>query len=197
MPSNKSKGSKSGPKSYGLGRRGQNFDVPLPSGNVCLARHVGIDDLIKAGVIDSMDSLTAMVQDLHISRVQTGKAKNNKATGAGDQATPQQVQAFVDLVKDKKRFTELLRVVDAVVCEAVVEPKVWAEEYRQSPIPEGEFYVSDVDLTDRFAIFAASIGQALRGVQALEPFRSVSQQDVADVADVQGVRGPAVDIPSS
>jgi hypothetical protein len=192
MPSNKQV---KGKRSYGLGgSKGAEFEIELPSGNVCLARPLGLSDLISAGVVDSLDSLTAMVNDLHITRVRTGKPRKR------EEVNPEDLATFNALTKDKVKFQKLLDLVDAIVVKALIEPQVFpnlsngeSEKRNGAPIPDNAYRVGDVDMLDKFKIFSEVVGPMMNKAQAMEPFRRVGAEPVADVEHGEVVPGTAVD----
>lgn len=183
-------------KKYGLGQRGgKAFEVDLPSGETCLMRKIGPDDLIELGVIDDFDSLTGIVQTEHIDRVAGRTAKPDIAqTIAGlDPSTPEGQKAVLDIIKDKDRWEKLIRFVNMVVSRAVLDPPVYdREEAQENPAkhhaPPDAVAVQDVDLADRMVIMSRALQQVQEGVLAAEPFRQGRQDDVADLPDGEGVR---------
>lgn len=175
MPSTKANGRK-----YGISQVGGVHEVPLPSGNLCLVRSLGPEQLIQAGLLDSMDSLTAMVSDLHIQRVTKGKAGKRMAEH-------RQQQAVIDLIRDRKRWEGLQATLDGVLPIAVVEPEVLPPPASEAEREEGKLYADRVNLMDKITIFNAALGEELRKVQAMEPFRGESGEPVAGMGDEQDV----------
>lgn len=157
---------------YGLGLNNKSFELDLPSGNQCLARRPGAQGLIKAGLLDSMDQLTALVQTEHID----GNDPRKLAEG---------VQA---LAMDPKKIAEGLDMVDRCVAYVVVEPKVHLDTPKRGadgkeiigpdgkpvmePRQDGLIYADEVDLDDKMFIFNWSVG----GTADLKSFREQSQQ---------------------
>jgi hypothetical protein len=168
MPSNK----------YSLGTSEETFEIPLPSGNTCLARQMGPEQLISSGLVDQLDLLTGMVSDLHVERVLKGKP--GKAVAKAQEKKAQQ-EVLNSLLKDKVRWHALVDTLNKVVVECVVEPRV-------KPVPrdgeerEGDsLYVDKVDLADKIAVFTACLGGSLEKVKAMMPFRGGSKAAVDDV----------------
>ncbi len=181
--------------SYGLGRReAVAFDFNLPSGNVCRMKRADLQAMIESGVIDSIDALTSMVQTEHVERVKKGKTKERhiqRATGV-DHIGPE-ARAAIEIMKDKKRWAELESVVNAVVVQCVFEPQVLPiPAHEGGPVPEGyvraeagddKFYVDEVSLTDRLAIFGEAMSDVMAGQAAMKPFRSAVGEALASVED--------------
>lgn len=174
-------------RKYGMGRtnvKGAPFEVELPSGEVCLVKKAEPEDLILAGVLDSLDTLTALVSDLHVERVLKGKAGKAAAEAS-------QKRAIVELIKDKERWEALMKMVDGAVLYCVVEPKVSALP------PEGEkrnpdlFYIDEVALFDKFAVMNAAIGDTIAKAQAMEPFRAGPTATVGNLDAGEGVQRKA------
>lgn len=184
MPSNNNSNKNRNKSRYGVGRTaksGAPFDLALPSGETCLVKRAAPEDLILGGVLDSLDTLTGLVSDLHIQRVLKGKAGR-------DVAEAKRRTAIIELIKDKTRWEGLMKLVDAVTVYCVVEPKV-------SPYPpEGEdrdpdaLYADDVALFDKFAIMTAALSDSIDKVTAMEPFRDRPTADVGNLVASEGVQ---------
>lgn len=164
---------KSKSKSYGVGVAGKPLDLLLPSGNICLVRRPGVRGLIKAGLLDSLDSLTSLVQADLID------SKDPK----------KQAQAAQQLMADPDRLEEGLAMIDKAVCFSVVEPKLLRPiqvDLRGNPVLDAEgkeipleaddrdpnaLYVDDVDEEDKTFIFNFIVG----GTRDIEQFRQATQ----------------------
>ncbi len=163
-------------KKYGFGKVSDATDLELPSlsdpddpnseHNVCRVRRPGVQGLIAAGVLDSFDSLTALVQSEHVDPNE-GKSPQKK------------LEEDADLIKNhKKEILTALEMVDKVVLYCVVEPKVSAP-----PAPGQErdpelLYVDDIDLDDRMFILQFVMG----GTRDLESFREGTAGAMASLA---------------
>src|SRR3954453_14214242 len=77
-------------------------DLPVPSGNVCRARQPGMAAFVRAGIVPN--SLLPIV----MKAMKTGKPA----------VTPAEVE------KEGGKINDMIRMMDAVVCHAVIEPKV-------------------------------------------------------------------------
>lgn len=157
------------PKQYSLGRTDAS-DLLLPSGNTCLVKRPGVQGLIKAGLLDSLDSLTAIVQVDHI-----------------DANDPKKMAAAVGKMSaDPTRIAEALVVVDKAVCFAVVAPKVFMPPPDGETRMEGTIYADDVDEEDKMFIFQFLVG----GTGDVETFRKESQAMLGGVPASQDVPLP-------
>jgi len=187
--------------SYGLGLEEEAYDFELPSGNVCRMKDANLQALVRGGVVDSVDQLTSLVQTEHVDRVKKGKKARHAqpAPGTGSLAGLAVEQRLVlEIMKDKKRWAVLEGVINAVVVECVVEPKVLPVPEAEMAVAHGEYvrpaaghnkaYVDNVSLMDRFAIFTRAMTPILTGQAAMTPFREGSGEDVAVVGDGEDVQ---------
>lgn len=162
---------------YSLGKKKETYEHTVPSGEVCLLKKLGLNDLIAGGVLDSFDELTAMVKEMHLDRV-AGKPNQESVT---DEAT-------LTILQDPIKRRNLLTVADSVTVLAVVDPQVW-------PVPDPKaanasdrerksdrLYVDDVDMLDKFSIMSQSIVGIQESMAAMKPFRPGSEPNLADVA---------------
>jgi len=158
------------------------IDLEVPSGQLCLVRRPGIAGLVKAGVLDSLDALTGIVQTDHIERVKSGKGEISK-------------EDIAALAGDKAKLLEALELADKVVEYVVVQPSVFRaiardetgkpvldEDGKESPLSEadrmpGQVYTDMVDLMDKMFIFQFVVG----GVRDLETFRKEFGEVVGDL----------------
>lgn len=163
---------------YALGLVNKSFDLELPSGAVCLAIRPGAQGLIKAGLLDSLDQLTGLVQgeliDIH---------------------DPKRLQQAVKgMTIDSKRLAEGLDMVDRCIAHVVQEPKVWLDEPEfdktgkpavdgsghpvYKPRQPGKIYADMVDLEDKMFIFNWAMG----GTADLKSFRDQLSTAMGDVS---------------
>lgn len=160
---------------YSLGLTNKKFEIDLPSGAKCLAIRPGPGGLISAGLLDSMDQLTAFVQMEHIDgndpRKQAAKAKTAANTA--------------------EEIKEGLALVDKAICYIVQSPRVYPDvplldddgepvmrfeivNGKKVSIPVYEkrdpekLYPDDVDMMDKMFIFNWAMG----GTAELASFRA-------------------------
>ena len=115
MPSPKSKKKRPAdhqPKTsrYGASWRTPLTDLDLPSGDLCQVKRPGVQGLIKAGVLHSLDSLTSIVQTETIPKASGKPIPDDKSVE--------------NLVNDPEKFGEMMEVVDKIVVHVVTQPKV-------------------------------------------------------------------------
>lgn len=106
---------------YTLGSKiveGGFHDLELPSGATCQARRPGVQGLIAAGLLDSFDDLTALVQTEHVETKST-KPPTAKVTPAKVAATTQAV--------NKEQLHAALLLMDRLTVYVINEPKVWLD----------------------------------------------------------------------
>src|SRR5690606_26575551 len=95
---------------YGSSWKTPLTDLELPSGEMCQVKRPGVQGLIKAGVLHSLDSLTTIVQTETIP------------TAAGKPVPKEsQVEAVMN---DPEKFDRMMTTVDKIVCHVVTQPKV-------------------------------------------------------------------------
>lgn len=188
--------------SYGIGLAEEAYDFQLPSGNVCRMKDADLQTLIQGGIVDSVDQLTSLVQTEHVDRVKKGKKTRHLqpppgASGVLGDLGPEQ-RLVLEIMKDKKRWAVLENVINAVVVECVLEPRVLpipvAEmaaahgDYVRPAAGHGKVYVDGVALMDRFAVFSRAMAPIMTGQAAMKPFRDGSEETVAGVADGEDVQ---------
>lgn len=93
------------PRAYGSGWKSPLTDLDLPSGEVCQVKRVGVQGLMEAGLLDSVDSLTAIVQGDTIPKAQ-GKPQVN----------------VKEILDDPSRLDTMMEMADRVVIFAVTQP---------------------------------------------------------------------------
>lgn len=186
---------------YGSSWKTPLTDLTLPSGEVCQVKRPGVQGLIKANVLHSLDSLTAIVQTETIP-----KSEGKPATD---------VEA---IAKDPKKFNEMMEAVDKIVVHVVTQPRVRFDKVTESDVSNSkiidagiEFGAADIerDLSDEEkAIIADATGVvfvdwidsvdkmfimnfAVGGSADLAEFRASSEAFVGSVSTVQATAGSA------
>jgi len=167
-------------KQYGKkvwGRQAANedgtIDLELPSGELIKVKRLGVEGLIKTGVLHNVDSLTALVDEKHLKRVKGKKT---------DEIDP------MSLMKDEKNLEQLFHTVDRVTSAVVVEPEVRMTPNDVTNRQAGDHvYCDEIPLEDRLYILNFVVG----GTRDIEQFRRETQSVVGSVADGEGVSLPA------
>lgn len=197
------------PAQYGKkwATQGQAEDVTLPSGEVVSARRPGVQGLIKAGIINELDSLTGLVDANHNQRVNPSK----KAKGKGAKPVSENLSnaEIKELLGDEGKLENVLRVAAKVAVYVVVRPTLrphWAEEkdddgktvYREltaieraaikvelmetAKFPEDPILFTDeVDMEDTMFLMNYAVG----GTRDLAQFRSQLDESVASVESLK------------
>ena len=170
------------------------MDLECPSGQLCQIRRPGVAGLVKAGVLDSIDSLSAIVSTDHIDRVEKGKDPHVSA---------EEVRA---LASNKEGLLKALDLADKVAVYCVVQPPLTPVPLVRNPVtgePEldddmrpievpleererGRVYVDQVDLEDKMFILQFVVG----GVTDVESFREGLAEVVGGVESQSEVSLP-------
>lgn len=170
-------------KQYGLGRREVLMDLELPSGSICLARRPGVQGFIAAGVLDSFDSLTGLVQTEHVAKKSARPQRVSQAQIAA---------AAASFSADADKMKTGFQLIDRLVCHTVAQPETWIDYQmkdetddawaeRQADHEENHpdaMGISEVVIEDKFFIMQWAVG----GSADLEKFRKELPAGLADLA---------------
>jgi hypothetical protein len=132
-------------------------DLIMPSGQKALVKRPGVEGLMKAGVLNDVDSLTALVDQTHLSK---GNQINVKS-----------------LMGDESALVNLVHVVDRVMCHVVQKPAVFMTPNDITTRKDGVVYCDMIELEDKMFIFNFAIG----GTRDFEQFRKESESAVGDL----------------
>lgn len=180
---------------YSLGVTNQKYELPLPSGAKCLAIRPGPQGLISAGLLDSMDALTAFVQTEHIDgndpRKQMSAAKDAVAKMAGNSDQIKQGLELVDraiafIVQAPSVFLddpELDPVTGGPVMASKIVNGKMAEVPVYKPRDPNKLYADQVDMMDKMFIFNWAMG----GTANLIQFREEYAELMGGLSAVQNV----------
>lgn len=168
---------------YGFGKKSSEdlHDVTLPSGGTVQARRPGVSGLLRLGLLDHFDELTAIVQTTHID---PKNPKPAKVTAAAVKA------ATDEMTVDADKLASAFHLVDRVVTGIVVQPPVWidyqvkdesdedfAKRAAKAEVDEAEA-IREVDLEDKMFLLEWSVG----GANDLKAFREGTGELMADMA---------------
>lgn len=146
-------------------------ELELPSGEMVLVRRPGVEGLISAGVLHNLDSLSALVDEKHLKRVQ-GKPEVDVKS----------------LLSDEKNLQNLFHTVDRVCCHCVMEPQVLMTPNDPTSRTQGEHvYADQIPLEDKLYILDYAVG----GSADLERFRRETSMAMGSVDDEQEVSSDA------
>lgn len=128
------------------------FEVTTPSGQKCLCRELTVERLIEMGLLQAINSLEGIVANQVLPKAE-GK--------------PTVQVNMAELVQNADKLTAVLELVNTIVVEAVVAPKIYAVPEGGEERVNGLVYVDSIGMTDRFAIF----GEVTGGLESLAQFR--------------------------
>lgn len=150
-------------KQYGLGKATQEIELDLPSGNQCLVVRPGVQGLIKAGILDSLDTLTSIVQVDHLD------ANDPKSMA----------RAVHKAAEAPEKLLEGMAIVDKTIVHVVKEPSVGFHTELKAGEVAPDVFVEDVDLDDKMFIFQFVVG----GTRDLEAFRATREAVLGGLQD--------------
>lgn len=155
----------------------QLYDLRVPSGALCQVRRPGVQGLIKSGILDSFDSLTALVKTEHFDR--NDPAAKEKADSA----------AATAFAEDPSQVLAGFAMIDRLVAAVVAQPALWADSKGPKETDaayaaraaeaerDGAIPCSNVDLEDRIFIMNWAVG----GSADLAEFREGLGSTLADL----------------
>lgn len=130
------------------------FELTTPSGKKCLAHELSIERLIEMGLLETINSLSGIIESEVLP-----------------QASGQPQVDMKKMMANGEQLVGVLGLVNVIICEAVDAPVV-------HPVPEagearvvGNVYVDSIPLTDRFFLFNEVTG----GLDSLAAFRAGSE----------------------
>lgn len=151
------------PTSWGAGGGGDTEELTVPSGQLVLVRTPGVQGLLHAGVLERVDSVTALVAK-HLGP--DGRVSADETTG---------------LASDSEAVAEMLRLMERVVCHIVLEPHIEPAPSDVTRRQDGVIYSDTISLADRAFLF----NYAVAGVRDAESFRRSAEALVGTVAAEQ------------
>ena len=171
-------------------------EFTVPSGQKCLIKDLGLEEMSEVGLIDQMDTLGMLVQTEHVERVQGKKPqdrKKKKLTKA--QQAAQEQTGMVEWLRDRTKMGAIGTMLDKIASVCVVEPVVfnpWILKDDSDPskgerklekserLPDA-VYADNIRFADKMAIFQ----EVFQGMEDLETFREGPGEDVAALPDVE------------
>lgn len=148
------------------GRRGK--ELNLPSGNTVLVRNPGVEHFLRTGVIPN--SLKSAIME-----------------GLEGDSAKDKLQA---LLKDEKDVVELFELMNRILLQVVIEPKVRPTPLDESgnlvPLEDRDLdfiYVDEVDLEDKAFIFQYAMG----GTNDLKSFREEQKDSLESLRSSEDV----------
>lgn len=156
------------PVTYNLGQVDDELhDLTLPSGQRCQARRVGVEGLIDAGLLDSLDELTSLVQTEHV------QPKSKAIPARSIASTPKITAADTDaatkaLAADPERLGTAFSVIDKLVVYIVVQPTLWVDykmKIKDNEAKDGLRIETDDEFAHRQEIAAKTSATPVRRVR--------------------------------
>ena len=147
------------------------FDLELPSGQLCRVKKLRMESIVELGLMNDLDTFTGAI------------AVDSKAKKVTKAAETKAAKSFMESLTDKDKFAKLMGTVDKVVIATVLEPKVHADLAEGEEYNDDLVYLSDIEFEDKLHIF----GTVFEGMGALGSFRERGQSDgVGAVAKESG-----------
>lgn len=162
MPSNTTKSNKKQDEKYAPTTwGGEAFeDLQVPSGQMCQVRRPGVQGLMNAGVLNSVDSLLGIVQNELIPQAEGKRKIDAKA-----------------LLDNPEALAEIVHVADRIVTYVVMQPEIHMTPSDITNREAGLIYADMIDLEDKMFIMNFAVG----GTRDLEQFRKESQEALGDL----------------
>jgi hypothetical protein len=129
------------------------YDHVVPSGQRCQLKKLELPELMKAGLLDTLNGLSAIV-DMDVVKVAKG-------------LPPAAMKAMMD---NAGALEKMLLLIDQIVVMCVKQPPIAPLPADGEPRVPGLIYIDDVDQSDRIDIF----NTVMEGVGDLAAFREVS-----------------------
>lgn len=153
------------------------WDVEVPSGSVIKMTRPGVQGLTKAGLIDSFDTLTTIVQGETIPKAQGLPAVDYAKAARAASADPARIQQMLDMM-------------DKIAMHVVVEPRLSETPVLSEEDKAAGKTLDDIEEVDKAYIHYVSeedkafiMNVAMGGSTDLERFRAESSALVAGVHD--------------
>lgn len=166
------------PNVWGSGSADPFSDLVVPSGQMCLVRRPGVEALLKAGVLNDMDTFTQIVRKKHLEPNESGG--ESRSVGS---------EEIAELLEDPAKMDNVLHTIDRIVCYVVVKPEVWMTPNDVTNRQRGDHvYADQIDLADKMFILNYAVG----GSRDLERFRRELNKSVGDLDAVEDAEGETV-----
>lgn len=135
-------------------------DLVTPSGQLCLVKRPGVQRLMEAGVLRDIDTLSAIVNEAHIKRVNGEKQVDTDS-----------------LSGDPEALANVVHVVDRVIVHCVVKPPIKMAPNDETSRKPDVVYADMIDIEDKMFIFQYAVG----GTRSVEQFRTELQSAMGSV----------------
>jgi len=168
------------------------FDLELPSGATCQAQRPGVQGLIGAGILDSFDSLTSLVNTEHIQK-HTAQGMAQAARISREQAE----KAAAGLMADPQKMAAGFQMVDRLTAYVVTQPLVWVD-YQMTDESDADWAKREANESDRIPVRRIALEDkmflmtwAVGGSADLERFREEFAHALGGMAAIENVQDQA------
>jgi hypothetical protein len=134
------------------------FDVRLPSGQLCRVLRLEREDLFRLNLMSYLDTFTPMLMEDSISTEERNKRMQDT------------------MLKNPDSLANMFIAIDEVVMAATIKPHVTKDENKvdyggPDDWAKSSFiataYIEDISMDDRMAIFAASFGRSMEDLKSI------------------------------
>lgn len=156
-------------------KRRVEFDLEMPSGQMCRVMRLERDDLLRLNLIEHLDTFTPMLMDTQMDDAER--------------------QAEIrETIQDKpEALNKMLLAVDKVVMSATIRPRITDDRKKVNYGTERDWndpnftatvHLDDIDMFERMYIFGAAFGRSMDDLKSV--FEQTPGLDsLADVSSVQ------------
>lgn len=144
------------------------FVLELASGQKCLVRKLGMEDIIKLDMLDDLDTFTPQL----LPPEAEGKPKTAVSS----------IRESLGSMADSSKFGKLESTINKVTIACVLKPKVLPIPLEGEEREEGRAYVDYISFGDKMYIF----GEVFEGMSDMESFREEQTTSVELPPDVEG-----------
>jgi hypothetical protein len=158
------------------------YDFTCPSGQICRIKQIKMEDLITgdhAGLLNDTDFLTGIVESEH-----NPAANRAERRAKGKKSDEVEADINVDIKKLKEnpeQTKKFLAILDQIVINCIIAPKVHALPPEEVERVNGLVYVDTVNFNDRIAIFQ----EAMKGTGNLQQFRENATEDAVGAVETR------------
>lgn len=151
------------------------FDITLPSGQLARIARLEREDLFRMNLMGYLDTFTPMLMEETISSDERNRRIRDRMNN------------------DSSAVTNMFMAIDEVVMAAAVRPRVTDKQDQadygspkdwSNPNFVATAYINDIEMDDRFAIFAAAFGRSMDDLKSIRE-QTAGMASVADMPSVQ------------
>lgn len=147
----------------------QPFDFQTPSGQTCLIRRLGIEDIFAMGLLNKLDFFSQAIEKDDSAKPKHSENNENESL----------TKAIMS------NSGQMMETINSIVVAGVVQPPVYALPENPSLKKSGLLYVDKIPFNDRVAIFSEVLD-----VEGLSTFREEPENGVGDLSTEQSISLP-------